>query len=222
MSEDEPMRVASTAWIFVIPLTLVGIGISLVGWPVCAGFFFLLALYCLFFFRDPKREIPTDEGTLVCPADGKVDEIETVCHPDFPGGRAVKIGIFLSVFDVHINRAPITGSVMRKKHRKGRFLSAMNKASSRENESNLLVFMTDKGPVHVKQIAGLIARRIVCTVKRGQEVKTGERIGLICFGSRTESYMPTHFVVKVKIGMRVQGGSTILAIVPGADQSESR
>jgi len=184
------------------------------GWWTAGGIGILAALFILYFFRDPERIPPKGEDIIVSPADGKVDTVEIVEHPAFPGGRAQKVGIFLSIFDVHINRAPMDGRVVETRHRPGRFLNAMKKESSFKNESNLIALETQAGPIYIKQIAGWIARRIVCHLKKGDEVQKGARIGLICFGSRTEAFLPLHAAIKVKPGTRVTGGESVLAILP--------
>lgn len=183
------------------------------GWTIAGIVSLLLGFWVLYFFRDPERIPPQGEVNIVSPADGKVDTIEVVEHPGFPDGKAVKVGIFLSVFDVHINRAPLKGRVVETRYQCGRFLNAMNKNASFVNESNLIVFETGNGPILVKQIAGFIARRIVCPLKKGDAVERGDRIGLICFGSRTEAYLPTGARIDVTCGMKVHGGSSILGVL---------
>ncbi len=212
------MKVASTGWKIIIPIFLLSAVCLVSGWNMAAGIALLVGLYVLYFFRDPERVPPDVPGALVSPADGKVDTVEVVDYADFPGGRAIKVGIFLSIFDVHINRAPCEGRIVDTKYIPGKFLNAMSKKSSSANESNLIAFETDAGPVFVKQIAGMIARRIICPLRRGNFVKRGQRIGLICFGSRTEAFFPTETELKVKPGMRVMGGSTILGILATPDR----
>jgi phosphatidylserine decarboxylase len=207
------MPIASIGWKFFSPFLLLCALLLILGWTTAGIAVLLVGLYILYFFRDPRRIPPEGEGNIVSPADGKVDTIEVVEHSVFPGGRALKVGIFLSVFDVHINRAPLKGQVVETKHQSGRFLNAMNKNSSLVNESNLIVFETENGPVLVKQIAGLIARRILCSLKKGDAVERGDRIGLICFGSRTEAYLPVNTRIEVTCGMKVKGGSSILGVL---------
>jgi len=208
------MHFSQIAWRFFLPPLAVSILLFIAGWWIAGAVFILGALFILFFFRDPERIPPAEKGALVSPADGKVDVVEEVEHPPFASGRAVKVGIFLSIFDVHVNRAPADGRVMETSHRSGSFISAMNKKSSEANESNSIVFETMQGAICVRQIAGLIARRIVCTLKKGDSVHRGDRIGLICFGSRTEIFLPSNALIKVKPGMRVKGGSSIIAFLP--------
>lgn len=145
------------------------------------------------FFRDPDRKTPTESGIMVAPADGKVVETITLDHHDDIGGPARRIGIFLSVLDVHVNRSPCSGVVQAIRYQPGQFLDARNPNSSRLNEANTIIIEPDdhdEGPVVVRQIAGLIARRVVCSVKVGDRVETGQRVGMIKFGSRTELIVP--------------------------------
>lgn len=207
------MRIASVGWKFVSPLIVLSALFLVLGWTIAGIVFLFLGLWTLYFFRDPDRVPPGGEGNIVCPADGRVDTIEVVDFPDFPDGKAVKVGIFLSVFDVHINRAPVSGRVVETRYQRGRFLNAMNKKTSLVNESNMIVLETAKGPIIVKQIAGFIARRIICHLKNGDTVERGDRIGLICFGSRTETFLPTGAQIKVTCGMKVHGGSSILGVL---------
>jgi phosphatidylserine decarboxylase len=165
------------------------------------------------FFRDPERSIPTDADALVSPADGTVTHVEEVDDADFPGGRAFRISIFLSVFNVHVNRIPRSGRVQRVQYFPGGFLDARHPECGVRNEQ-LWIDLEESGrPMRVKQVAGAIARRIVCWLKPGDEVKTGERLGMIKFGSRTDLLMPADAAreVLVKVGDKVHGGSTILA-----------
>lgn len=169
----------------------------------------------ILFFRDPARSIPDDKAAYLAPADGRVTDIAALAQEEALGGPALKIGIFLSVFDVHINRSPCEGTVRDIRYRPGRFLNAMSEQSSRENESNTLVLDagTLMGPVLVRQIAGLIARRIVCATAVGSRLAAGQRFGMIKFGSRTELVLPRPETldVLVRIGDKVRAGETIVA-----------
>ena len=171
----------------------------------------LLALFFLWFFRDPPRRIPTGPGELVSPADGKVTEAEWIETPD---GSRLRLSIFLNVFDVHVNRTPIAGTVTHVNYKKGLFLNAMRADSNVLNEQNVVVIESADTSVQVKQIAGLLARRIVCKVKVGDTLQKGQRFGLIKFGSRVDVLMPADANLRVKRGDRVKGGSTVLAVVP--------
>lgn len=170
---------------------------------------FLLAAFFLWFFRDPRRTIPPGEGLVVSPADGKVTEVARIRTPQ---GELQRISIFLSVFDVHVNRSPVAGSVVGVQYQKGLYLNAMDPASAEKNEQNTVVVRADAGyEITFKQIAGLLARRIVFTKREGDRVARGERVGLIKFGSRTDILMPPDFEILVRQGQRVSGGSTVLA-----------
>jgi phosphatidylserine decarboxylase len=174
----------------------------------------LLWLEVVYFFRDPKRHIPTDPAALVSPADGTVTHVDEVVDLDFPGGRAFRVGIFLSIFNVHINRVPRPGRVRDLRYIPGAFLDARNPQSAVQNEQ-LWTDLEDEAfhqLVRVKQISGAIARRIVCWLRPGEEVKAGQRFGMIKFGSRTEVLLPMGLAmdVRVKVGDKVKGGSTVL------------
>jgi phosphatidylserine decarboxylase len=175
-----------------------------------------LGLFLMWFFRNPRRRIPTEPGIAVSPADGTVVSIEELDHDSFVGGPAVSIGIFLSVFNVHVNRAPVAGRVIGLSYRPGKFLNALRSASSRENEQ-LAVRLEADFPPHrrfvVRQIAGAIARRIVCWLKPGDELTCGELFGMIKLGSRTELILPKEdgLQIAVRIGEAVRGGTSILA-----------
>lgn len=197
-----------------------GLGGSVIWWPV-AGLLAVVWLGGLAFFRDPERPIPGDALAMVSPADGKVTETTRLdSYPDVDG-PVLRIGIFLSVFDVHINRSPCAGTVRSVTYKPGKFLDARDADSGRLNEANTIVIEPDAphaGPVIVRQVAGLIARRIVCSVKPGDRVTAGQRIGLIKFGSRTELILPGRdlYTPAVAIGEHVGGASTILVRRVGA------
>ena len=176
----------------------------------------VLAVFFLWFFRDPQREISTLPGAIVSPADGVVTEAEWV---ETTLGSRLRLSIFLNVFDVHVNRSPIAGTVTLVDYREGGFLNAMKPESGLTNEQTLIQVQGDGYEVAFKQIAGLLARRIVCNIKPGDRVERGQRIGLIKFGSRCDVLIPADASLKVKTGTRVKGGSTVLAMLPvaGAD-----
>lgn len=178
----------------------------------------LLAVFFLWFFRDPARKIPTGPGLIVSPADGIVTEAEWV--ETTLGGR-LRVSIFLNVFDVHVNRTPIAGVVSVVDYRKGGFQNAMKPESALHNEQTMVAVQGEGYEVAFKQIAGLLARRIVCNVKVGDRVERGQRMGLIKFGSRCDVLMPAEAQLKVRVGARVQGGSTILAAFPEAGLPET-
>lgn len=172
--------------------------------PAFAAPLFLLALFCLYFFRDPNREIPPG-SVAVSPADGKVVDIRA--H----GSECARISIFLNIFDVHVNRAPIAGRIAQIEYNKGRFLVASREIASSENERNTVTIAGEGTDVKFAQIAGLIARRIVFTKKVGDQVAKGERVGLIKFGSRVDIFLGPEWEIAVKPGEHVSGGSSIIA-----------
>lgn len=174
-----------------------------------------LLIWALMFFRDPERRCPSDINLLLAPADGRITEIEKVEETGFIGGPALRIGIFLSIFDVHINRAPCNVRVEKITYKNGKYLNAMNPQSGRVNESNELDLVRTDSPkdkLIVRQISGAIARRIVCAAAEGRQLSGGERFGMIKFGSRTELYVPVRENAKclVKIGDKVKAGLTPL------------
>lgn len=171
-------------------------------------------LLTLYFFRDPHRVVPEGDANVVSPADGTIVEVAELAATDGFDRPVIKIGIFLSVLDVHVNRAPCAGRVARVDYRPGRFLNAMAPESSGENEANSVLMETAAhGRVRVRQIAGKIARRIVCAVAAGDELSRGQKIGMIKFGSRTELYLEKERVdeVSVKVGDKVKGAATVMA-----------
>lgn len=176
----------------------------------------LLAAFFLWFFRDPEREIPTAEGLIVSPADGLVKETVTLATPEGPRQR---ISIFLSVFDVHVNRSPISGVLTSVRYQKGLYLNAMNPASADRNEQNIVTVRGEGIEITFKQIAGLLARRIVFNFREGDRVVRGQRVGLIKFGSRVDVLLPAEAALRVKPGQRVRGGASILAAMPGSDRA---
>lgn len=172
--------------------------------------FGILTLFTVFFFRDPERQSPSGDKILLSPADGKIISIDKV-ENNYIGGTAFKISIFLSVFDVHINRIPIDGTVDYIKYNPGKFFAAFQEKSSNLNENNEIGLKIDNGQkLIVKQIAGVIARRIVCNIKENDFVSSGKRFGLIRFGSRTELIIPESSDIKIKLGQQVYGGKTII------------
>jgi phosphatidylserine decarboxylase len=171
----------------------------------------LLAAFFLWFFRDPQRTIPTAQGLIVSPGDGLVTESITISTPDGPRQR---ISIFLSVFDVHVNRSPIEGVLSGVRYQKGQYVNAMNPACAECNEQNIATVHGEGMEVTFKQIAGLLARRIVFKPREGDRLKRGQRVGLIKFGSRVDVIFPAEAEPKVKVGNRVKGGETVLAVMP--------
>jgi phosphatidylserine decarboxylase len=182
-----------------------------------AGLFIALFAVLLHFFRDPKRTPPTGEGVFLAPADGQVMEIRRVHAPGFLGGEALKVGIFMSLSNVHVNRAPVAGQVVLVEHVPGQFLQAFRPEASEVNEHNLVGLETRYGRVLVKQIAGILARRVVCWVRPGQWLEAGERLGVIKFGSRVELYLPLDAQPLVRVGEQVHAGMTVVAQWKGGE-----
>jgi len=170
----------------------------------------VLALFFLWFFRDPSRTIPTGPGLIVSPGDGLVTAAELV---ETQAGSRLRLSIFLNVFNVHVNRCPVGGTVKLVEYRKGAFLNAMKAESGIENEQTLITIDAGGYDISFKQIAGLLARRIVCNLNQGDVVERGQRMGLIKFGSRVDVLMPADAELRVKKGMKVKGGSTVLAAI---------
>jgi phosphatidylserine decarboxylase len=179
----------------------------------------LLAAFFLWFFRDPRRTIPSGVGLIVSPGDGVVTETAVIKSPE---GVRQRISIFLSVFNVHVNRSPIGGVLSRVRYQKGQYLNAMNPASADRNEQSIVTVRgegADEGvEVTFKQIAGLLARRIVFNLSEGERVERGQRVGLIKFGSRVDVLLPAEAVVHVKVGQKVKGGASVLAAMPEGDR----
>jgi len=193
---------------YAIPFALAGV---LVGWltaPLWAVPAFLLAAFFLWFFRDPERSVPTAEGAVVSPADGKVTDVSLI---QVDGSPRQRISIFLNVFNVHVNRSPISGVIRDVRYQKGKYLNAMNEQSAADNEQNIVTVEGDGQTVIFKQIAGLLARRIVFTKKAGDTVARGERVGLIKFGSRVDVVLEPGARVRVKVGDVLKGASSVLA-----------
>ncbi len=170
----------------------------------------LLAAFFLWFFRDPHRAIPTEPGLIVSPGDGLVTETVRIATPQ---GDRQRISIFLSVFNVHVNRAPIAGVLSEVRYRKGKYLNAMNPQSAESNEQNIVTVRGEGVEVTFKQIAGLLARRIVFHYRQGDRVERGQRVGLIKFGSRVDVIVPAEAELRVKAGERVRGGASVLAVL---------
>ncbi|HEV2860169.1 MAG TPA: phosphatidylserine decarboxylase family protein [Pyrinomonadaceae bacterium] len=168
----------------------------------------LLAAFMAYFFRDPRREVPGDAGVVVSPADGRVTRVEKLAPGE--AGSPTLVSIFLSPFDVHINRSPIAGTILDVTYTKGRFTSATRDSASLVNEQNTLTIKGERMTIVCKQIAGVLARRIVCWKRAGESLEIGERFGLIKFGSRTDLVLPPEVELEVAVGHRVRGGATVI------------
>lgn len=203
--------VAREGWRFIlVPAAAACLSWGL-GWGVAAAVLTVIALGCLFFFRDPERVAPTLPGAIVAPADGRVTAVQEVADPFV--GEGVRVSIFLSPADVHVNRAPLGGLVTEVAYRPGRFLAAYRPQASDANERCTLHLQGEAARVSVTQIAGVLARRIVCRVKAGDKLARGERFGLICFGSRTDLVVPRGTEVRVRPGERVRGGESVVGVI---------
>jgi phosphatidylserine decarboxylase len=195
-------------YFYAVPLIAAAI---LIGWltnPAWAIFPLALAAFFLWFFRDPERDIPQEAGAVVSPGDGKVTDVSPVTAEI---NQLTRISIFLSVFNVHVNRSPITGTIREIRYQRGKYLNAMNRASAEENEQNIVTVEGDGQTVVFKQIAGLLARRIVFHPKVGDRLERGQRVGLIKFGSRVDVLLDRTAALQVKVGDRVKGGASVLA-----------
>jgi len=187
---------------------VLGVIALILRWTWTGAVLILLALFILYFFRDPERVIPPEPGAVVSPADGRVMEIVEEPFGARPGRR---VSIFLAVWNVHVNRAPRAGTIRQIEYRRGKFLAAMRSRASAENEQNIFHLETDRGEIVFKQIAGWIARRVVAWKAAGSRVETGERVGMIRFGSRMDVWLPMEAEIVVRPGEHVAGGSTLLA-----------
>src|SRR5271155_4640773 len=196
---------------FGLPLLLLAGGAYFTNWTIAAIVLVCLALFVFSFFRDPERVIPHEPGAVVSPADGR---IVVVTDEDSAGQPGKRISIFLAVWNVHVNRSPAAGVITRMEYKRGKFLAAMLARASTENEQNVFTLSTDAGEMVFKQIAGLIARRVVSWKKEGERVARGERIGLVRFGSRADVWVPRDAEILVKLGDNVKGGSSVLALWP--------
>ena len=207
------LNIAPAGWVFILPplvLGLIGLGLA---WTVTGAVLLVVAGYMAFFFRDPDRVPPEGEDVAVSPADGKVLYVDEVDHPGFPEGRAVRVGIMLTIFNVHVNRAVLGGTVASIKYCPGKFHNALFDKCSELNEHNRIGFSGKFGYSEVRQIAGLIARRIVCYTREGETLARGQRIGLIRFGSRAEAYLPLGTEIWIRKGDHVRAGASALGRV---------
>jgi phosphatidylserine decarboxylase len=211
-----------------VAFAVLGVVLGWAGWGYVIPLLLAVLVWLFAFFRDPERVVPDEQHAMVSPADGTVSDITEVENDPLLGGPAVRIGIFLSVFNVHVNRSPCDGKVVKTIYKEGKFLNAMGHArASEQNESNTVVLAEPKGErpiVVVKQIVGLIARRIIFTAKEGDVLARGQRIGMIKFGSRTELYVAKWMdpQVKVAVGQKVRGASDVLVVVGKPIHTEAK
>ena len=203
-------RVVKDVWPYLIAGLLLTILLALFAPPLVAGIAAILTVFVASFFRDPRRQVPLDPSLVLSPADGRVVGISPG-SPESPASGPC-VSIFLSVFNVHVNRAPAAGRVTAIRYTPGSFLPAFREKASELNEQNLISLETTMGPVAVKQIAGLIARRIRCWTKIGDQVSQGQKIGFITFGSRVDIFLPRDTDLRVKLGDKVRGGLSVIAV----------
>jgi len=196
---------------FLAPPLALGVIAAALGWPGMAGALLGLAAFVAIFFRDPERQPPADPAAVVSPADGRVTDVVQETFEGRPGRR---ISIFLAIWNVHVNRAPMSGRLERVEYRPGKFYAAMRSRASAENEQNVFYLDTDRGRIVFKQVAGWIARRVVSWKSPGDSVKLGERIGLIRFGSRMDLWLPDGAEILVRPGEKVAGGTSVVARWP--------
>jgi phosphatidylserine decarboxylase len=196
------------AYRFAIPPLAAGAVCLLFSWYWPAGILIFLGLFVFYFFRDPQRSVPTEPGAVVSPADGHVVEIVDEPFDGVPGRR---ISIFLSIWDVHVQRAPVAGRVAKVEYKPGKFYAALRSAASEKNEQNVISLATPEGTLVFKQIAGAIARRVIFWKSEGDAVARGERVGIIRFGSRVDVWLPASVQISVKLRQMVKGGESILA-----------
>lgn len=190
----------------VLLVTLLPYGLWWIGGAVIA-----VGMFTLNFFRDPVRTVPDDPGVVVSPADGTVVAVEDLEETEHYEGPCRRISIFLSVFNVHVNRAPYDGQTTQVIYKEGRYVNAMSAESSKVNESNAIWMNSSEGPMTVRQVSGAVARRIICLPTPGEPLERGQKIGMIKFGSRTELYLPPGTEVTVQLKDKVKGGATVVA-----------
>lgn len=203
--------IAAPGYYFIFAAVFATIAFALAGAVVFANVCFAITLFICWFFRDPDRVVPMDQGAVVSPADGKVIIVEPLDESPFSKDSCIKISIFMSVINVHVNRIPHEGKITNISYFPGKFFNASFDKASKENEHNAVFIETDNGKkICAVQIAGLIARRIICRLKHGDIVKRGDRFGMICFGSRLDVYLPADSKICVVVGNKIKAGSGIL------------
>jgi phosphatidylserine decarboxylase len=205
------MRIAPEGWPFIIAAWVVLIGLGALRFWVPFALMLPIALWVVAFFRDPTRTGERGPDVAIAPADGKVVDVRVVEEPTFVGGKALRICIFMNVFDVHVNRYPMDGTVAYRHYNPGKFLHAADEKASLDNEQSSLGLQTARGKVLVRQIAGLVARRIVTDHGLGTAVRQGDRLGLIRFGSRVDLFLPPDATPAVQVGERTTAGRTVVA-----------
>jgi phosphatidylserine decarboxylase len=208
------MRVAPEGWPFIVAALVICVALAWFRLWVPLAAWGLITLWVVAFFRDPARPGPRGEGLVIAPADGKVVSVIPIEEPAFLGGPSTRVSIFMNVFNVHVNRYPVDGTIGYQAYVPGKFINAAEEKAARENEQSSVGIASARGPVLVRQIAGLVARRIVTDHERGTSVRQGERMGLIRFGSRVDVFLPPGTRITVKAGDRTKAGQTIIAEWP--------
>ena len=208
----EGLRFILPVFIFSLVLFLLFALLSSIASLIGAIIFFIFVMFFLFFFRDPERKVPEGENLILAPADGKVILIKPFDNLEFMGGGGTLVSVFMSLFNVHVNRVPISGIIKYSKYNPGKFFPAFEDKASLENEQTELGLENEHGRIVLKQIAGIIARRIVCKLKQGDLVKAGERFGMVKFGSRLDVFLPENVQIKVKLNHKVKAGETIMGV----------
>ncbi|MBW2041680.1 MAG: phosphatidylserine decarboxylase family protein [Deltaproteobacteria bacterium] len=208
---NNPIPIARSGYPFILVSAMAAVGFALIGFETIAILGAVAALFITFFFRDPERRVPKAPGAVVSPADGRVISIEAVSSAPFFSEPCRRISIFMTVFNVHVNRVPYEGRIGAVEYRPGSFMAANRDRASELNERNAILVNTERGTkISVVQVAGWIARRIVCAIRENEPVARGERFGLIRFGSRVDVYLPDTVSVHVKVGQRVKAGASII------------
>jgi len=209
--EQNKWPIAKEGLLFLIPAVLLTVFLGIMGWRVLTSLGTLFSLFIAYFFRNPRRKIPDLPNSILSPADGRVIHVGECEEDRFLKEKTLKVSIFMSLFDVHLNRAPISGKVLERSYLPGRFLVASAEKSSLRNEQNALILETeDRFKILLIQIAGFVARRIVCYAKDGDRLRKGEIFGLIRFGSRVDLYLPLEVKPIVRMGQHVKGGESII------------
>ncbi len=211
MSERNRRPIAKEGLPFLIPVVLLTVILGVLGWKIWMALGILLSLFIAYFFRNPRREIPDLQNIILSPADGRIVHVGECEEDRFLKEKTLKVSIFMSLFDVHLNRAPVSGKVLQRDYLPGRFLVANVEKSSLLNEQNAVILETeDQFKILLIQIAGFVARRIVCYAKTGDLLRKGEIFGLIRFGSRVDLYLPPEVKPIVRVGQHVKGGESII------------
>lgn len=208
------LKIAREGYPFIVFFFALTIAISFI-WIWAALFAFIITIFMVYFFRDPERNIPDKKGIFVAPADGKVILIQRVKEDKYLNRETIEVSIFMSPFDVHVNRSPCDGKVRSIVYSPGRFLSAYKHEASLKNENITMVLETEYGDIMIRQVAGFLARRAVCRVNEGEFLKRGDRFGIIKFSSRVDLYLPPNTLIMVEKGDKVRAGETIIGEVKG-------